>query len=333
MAAAALLCMAAALSTRQAPPVLDVEVAFFALDCAWLGKAAMQSVRGVVDVRVGSMQAKAKAGAAKQCPTGDSAQAVEVSYSSPLNYSQLTSRMRESRARALFPGVGQLLELTRSNSRDGKVICPLRHYSFVPSVAPPLTCAGVDSSAIQAAVEGEVPASEAQDFRALVAKGRAAEGRVLILLFGTASFNGLFVNWVVHARRNGLRDGQYALVCLDSALGPWLQKRGHPGCDYSLAGGTWEAGKRATKFMPTVRRLPLVRWLVRAGVNVLMCDLDALIWRNPINLLRELTPASDVVFSTGSWPKKAMKAWAATPCMGFALWRSRPHSSRLLWRS
>lgn len=67
-------------------------------------------------------------------------------------------------------------------------------------------------------------------------------------------------------------------------------------------------------------RIAVVEHVLRAGVSVLQCDIDALLLRNPFPELAK--SKGDVVGQSGVMPPSVAKVWGYTVCLGFIYYRA-----------
>jgi hypothetical protein len=84
----------------------------------------------------------------------------------------------------------------------------------------------------------------------------------------------------------------------------------------SASGFTWKGFAMATL------KLPVVRFLLAQGCDVVLSDVDALWLQDPLPHCRGL---ADIAFQRACYfPASLVQAWGLTVCSGFVYWRSAP---------
>ena len=166
----------------------------------------------------------------------------------------------------------------------------------------------------------------------------------LVLTFASFDYQVTLVNWLVAARRAGLK--LVGVVCLDRELRDFLEARGLA-CFSVSAGAAGAANAADTQAGEELEplaarrkaaggppahvvqlwtlRMRLLLELLEAGVSVVMSDTDAVWLRDGTAKGGPLSAQTgDIVLSRGKFPFDQAAQWGATACMGLAFFRATP---------
>ena len=160
-----------------------------------------------------------------------------------------------------------------------------------------------------------------------------AEDDYFVLTFLSIEYFDLGLIWVRHAIQAGVK--RFAIAATDTTTAEKLNKLNipffmvelHPiivemAYEHNLGGFNGKA-------MALINcRTQIIKFLLESGINVLSCDIDALIIKNPSPFLKnchEITFQRVVYF-----PKPIARVWGFTACCGFVAFRTSDEAVRLL---
>eukprot|EP00966_Prymnesium_polylepis_P326187 7382103-Prymnesium_polylepis.1 len=234
-----------------------------------------------------------------------------------VSLSELPGLSRSSGAVALPAAVAAVAAATDSSEAAATPVSVLPAASTMP--APPEALEAVEQSTPSATAE-----LTAGDLALLTRAARSAPGGgTVALVFGTADFLELLLNWACHALRAGVR--WFVLVAMDAQL-------------HSALAATPLHGQ--TLYLPRARDGSIVidkmsiigerqRFGLRvleAGLSIVHSDADALWLRDPWPVLRAGDVVSDRATLTAEriWgkPPSVVRSWGAAICTGFYYMRS-----------
>ena len=167
-----------------------------------------------------------------------------------------------------------------------------------------------------------------------LASGASDQGH-FVLTFLSSEYLPLGLLWTRFALEAGIR--RFAIAAADSETAAELQGLGIPFVELhlpqQLAGLVHyrNRGGFSGKALALIySRLRLVKFLIDNGIDVLCCDIDALIKRNPQPYLGKV---STIAFQRVVYfPKALAKVWGFTACAGVVAYRASSAVSALLSR-
>ena len=149
--------------------------------------------------------------------------------------------------------------------------------------------------------------------------GEPKAGKQVSVVFATYSYLKSVLNWLIAAQvrlEPPLTD--VIVFCLDKRIFEFLSKREIPSI-YIDPQAVVKEDKSRTRFSHIwITRLVVYRLINYFGHDVMAIDSDAIVLRNPLELL-ELYKSSDIIGSAGIYPEGLGHAWGFTICMGVAL--------------
>ena len=151
------------------------------------------------------------------------------------------------------------------------------------------------------------------------AASTAWDCNTVILLFATADFFDLAINWAQQAQSVGVTN--FVLVAMDRPLGDILNRFNKPPGLLlpRVADGTVTIHKR--NVIGERQRFGLR--VLESGFNVLFADLDALFLRSPAPILADGDIIGERIWGR---PLSVVKKWGAAICTGFYFVRSNPNT-------
>lgn len=140
--------------------------------------------------------------------------------------------------------------------------------------------------------------------------------------------------WIRYLRRSGIED--FFLIAADKDSADFLSLINIPFVEvhlrpailaqkgYRNAGG-FDAKGAAIIFA----RTQIIQWLIRRNINVIHCDLDAVLLKNPTSYLSK---EADISFQRVKYhPDKIAEMWGFTCCGGFAAFKSTRNVEEFLF--
>jgi hypothetical protein len=154
------------------------------------------------------------------------------------------------------------------------------------------------------------------------AKNRMDVNNNLVLIYASFSYKLPLMNWLVAMARLRNVRSHVLIVCLDDQLGEYLQNLGEQCISLNSLS---KQGKRLD--LSSVRRLWVIRAehvlaLLKAGVNVVVSDSDAIWLRDPFASGLFSNKSGDVVGGKGKFPYN--QKWGTALCMGVVYFRATP---------
>ena len=148
----------------------------------------------------------------------------------------------------------------------------------------------------------------------------------VILLFATADFFDLAINWAQAATSIGITN--FALVAMDKPLGDILARFNAPPGIFlpRVAAGD----VTITKLNVIGERQRFGLRVLEAGFNVLFADLDAILLRNPAPILADGDIIGERIWGR---PLSVVKTWGAGICTGFYFLRSNANTIAIFQRT
>lgn len=163
----------------------------------------------------------------------------------------------------------------------------------------------------------------------------SSEESYFIITFLSIEYFNLGLLWVKHAIRAGVR--RFAVAAVDTETAEKLHNLNIPHFKVELPPIILEMtfennrGGFNGKAMALINsRTQIIKFLLESGVNVLLCDIDAIIIKNPSSTLNngnEITFQRVVYF-----PKPLAIIWGFTVCCGFVAFRASTEIVNLLDR-
>ena len=143
----------------------------------------------------------------------------------------------------------------------------------------------------------------------------------------------LGILWARSARRAGIQ--RFAIAAVDSETAEVLESLKIPHFRMALSLGMTGIGQYQnpggfdSKGMAIIHsRLTLVKFLVDNQIDVIACDIDSLLMRDPQEFLPQ---EADIAFQRVVYfPKPLARIWGFTGCGGFVTYRSSPRVSTFL---
>ena len=156
-----------------------------------------------------------------------------------------------------------------------------------------------------------------------------------VLTFLSCEYLPLGLLWARFAQQASI--GRFAIAATDSETAAQLQKYNIPFVEVQLPARLAglvayrnRGGFDGKALALIYSRLRIVRFLIEKGIDVLCCDIDALILRNPQPFLAN---ASAMAFQRVVYfPKALARVWGFTACAGFVAYRATNDVSALLSR-
>ena len=145
----------------------------------------------------------------------------------------------------------------------------------------------------------------------------------VMLMFTSQVYTENSLNWLVSARVRTEPPVTNAIVmCYDQEVFDLIHTRG---ISSILIEPKSLVDVKTIKFRNYLRvlRLIVLRLVNHWGYDVVQIDADAIVLKNPQELLQQ-HPHSDIVSSAGTYPHEQLEAWKLTLCTGFILIRSTP---------
>ena len=152
-------------------------------------------------------------------------------------------------------------------------------------------------------------------------------GKQVSAIFGNYDYLESVLNWLIAAQvrlEPPLTD--IIVFCLDARTHDVLSQRNIPSV-YVDQSTVFQSS--AVYFWIT--RLVVFRLVNYFGHDVMAFDSDAIVLKNPRELLKK-HELSDIVGSAGTYPQDLGRQWKFTVCMGVILFRSTPRTGELYSR-
>jgi len=181
-----------------------------------------------------------------------------------------------------------------------------------PSVPSRASAAGMPG--LNGTANSELPEAALKVFRR--AASEAWDQRTVIMLFATADFKDLAINWAQASRLIGIRN--FVLVAMDPELGQILQKFTDP--PGLLLPRVASGAVKIEKLNVIGERQRFGLRVLEAGFNVLFADLDAIFLKSPAPLLEDGDIIGERIWGR---PISVVKKWGAGICTGFYFVRSQ----------
>lgn len=151
------------------------------------------------------------------------------------------------------------------------------------------------------------------------------ENSYFVLTFLSIEYFDLGLLWVQYALQAGIN--RFAVAAVDTETAEKLHKLKIPHFTVELnpiilrMSSENNPGGFDGKAMALINsRTQIIRFLLAAGINVLSCDIDAIIIRNPMQVLEN---SVDITFQRVVYfPKPLARIWGFTACCGFIAFRS-----------
>ena len=156
------------------------------------------------------------------------------------------------------------------------------------------------------------------------------ESKTVTLVVANKAYEEILLNWLISAtivaRPHPIEN--IIVVCLDEGLWKELNVRDIPSIYVPYSSVLNKKHKFHRYFeMIMMIRLGFMRLINRLGYDVAMYDIDAIILKNP-QLLYDKYP-TDIVGSRGALPKKLMRMWHVTICIGAVFIRSNDKTGEI----
>lgn len=160
-----------------------------------------------------------------------------------------------------------------------------------------------------------------------------AEDAYFVLTFLSIEYFDLGLLWVQQVIQSGVK--RFAVAATDTATAEKLSKLNIPYFMVELHPIIIEMayennpGGFNGKAMALINcRTQIIKFLLQSGINVLSCDIDALIIKNPLPVLEN---CNDITFQRVVYfPKSTARIWGFSACCGFVAFRSSEEVVSLL---
>lgn len=142
-------------------------------------------------------------------------------------------------------------------------------------------------------------------------------------------YRDVLVNWLIASKlrvRIGDPIENILVISLDSSLHDFIQARGFKSIYVSINDTVKDESIREYQKL-LITRVTVLRAINYMGFDVVHYDIDAIVLRNPLGLFEQFWD-SDVIGSTGTYPRDLGGVWGFTICMGVILFRSTPQTGK-----